>query len=76
MVVEPDNPAAMAEAIVYLCRGPDPPLSPVPKAFGTSNSFEVNRVTARFLVAIAKVAPVFRLDERKVNECAIGPAKT
>ncbi len=76
ILVEPDNPAALAEAIVCLNRDPGHRLSLGAAGLRDVEQFEMNRVAARFLVAIAKVAPVFRVDGRKANECAIGVAKT
>ena len=76
ILVEPDNPAALCEAIVSLYRDPGHRLSLGAAGLRDVERFEMNRVATRFLVAIAKVAPVFRVDERKANECAIGVAKT
>ncbi len=67
ILVEPDNPAAIAEAIVCLYR--DPGLRRSLGAVGLRDveQFEMNRVAARFLSAIAKVAPVFRCDVEAAN---------
>ena len=67
ILVEPDNPAALAEAIVCLYRDPGLRLSLGAGGLRDVEQFEMNRVAARFLVAIANVAPVFRVDERKAN---------
>jgi glycosyltransferase involved in cell wall biosynthesis len=59
LLVEADNPAALAEAIVCLYRNPD-----VRRSLGTAGlrdveQFGMNRVANRFLAEIARVAPVF-----------------
>lgn len=76
ILVEPDNPAALAEAIVGLYRDPRLRLSLGSAGLRDVEQFEMNRVAAQFLVAIAKVAPVFRIDERNANECTLRAAKT
>jgi glycosyltransferase involved in cell wall biosynthesis len=58
ILVEPDNPAALAEAIVCLYRDPD-----LRRSLGTAGlrdveQFEMNPVANRFLAEIARVAPV------------------
>jgi glycosyltransferase involved in cell wall biosynthesis len=76
ILVEPDDPAALAEAIVCLYRDSDLRFSLGAAGLRDVEQFEMSRVAAAFLAAIAKVAPVFRIDERSANECAMGAAKT
>jgi glycosyltransferase involved in cell wall biosynthesis len=81
VLVEPENPDALAEAIVCLYRDPD-----LRRALGSAGlldveQFEMTRVAARFLTAIAKVAPglgaeALRAEESNANECSIAAAKT
>jgi glycosyltransferase involved in cell wall biosynthesis len=76
LLVEPDNPEALAEAICRLYNDPD-----LRRSFGVTGlqdveQFEMNRVTNRFLAEIARVAPVFRPEERNADERVTGAAKT
>jgi glycosyltransferase involved in cell wall biosynthesis len=75
LLVEPDNPEALAEAIGRLYGDIE-----LRRSFGATGlqdveQFEMNRVASRFLAEIARVAPVFRAEERNANESAIGAAK-
>jgi glycosyltransferase involved in cell wall biosynthesis len=81
VLVEPDNPGALAEAIVCLYRDPRLRRTLASAGLRDVEQFEMNRVAVRFLTAIAKVAPGFgaeilRAEERNANECAIGATKT
>jgi glycosyltransferase involved in cell wall biosynthesis len=74
--VEPENPDALAEAIVCLYRDPDLRRALAFVGLQDVEQFEMNRVAARFLAAIAKVAPglgagILRTEARNANECAI-----
>ena len=80
VLVEPENPDALAEAIVCLYRDLGLRRALASAGLRDVEQFEMNRVAVRFLTAIAKVAPGFgeilRTEERNANECAIGAAKT
>ena len=81
ILVEPENPDALAEAIVCLYRDPDLRRALASAGLRDVEQFEMNRVAARFLAVIAKVAPglgaeILRAEERNANECTIGAAKT
>jgi glycosyltransferase involved in cell wall biosynthesis len=81
VLVEPENPDALAEAIVCLYRDPGLRRALASAGLRDVEQFEMNRVAARFLAAIAKVAPglgaeILRAEERNANECPIGAAKT
>ena len=71
LLVEPDRPDALAEAILHLYRNPDLRVRLGSAGLRDVEEFEMNRVAARFLEEIARVAPVFRTDEG-----AAGSAKT
>ena len=79
--MEPDNPEALAEAIRLLYRDPKLRISLGSAGLRDVEQFEMNRVAARFLAEIARVAPAFRAEslrvgERNANESAIGATKT
>jgi glycosyltransferase involved in cell wall biosynthesis len=81
LLVEPDSPEALAEAILHFYRNPDRRRLLGSAGLRDVDQFEMNRVGARFLAEIARVAPVFRAEsllakERNSNECVIGAAKT
>jgi glycosyltransferase involved in cell wall biosynthesis len=81
LLVEPDNPEALAEAILHLYRNPAHRSLLGSAGLRDVEQFEMNRVAARFLAEIARVAPVFRAEslrakERNANECVVGAAKT
>jgi glycosyltransferase involved in cell wall biosynthesis len=60
LLVEPDDPAALADALVCLYRDPDLRRSLGAASLRDVEQFGMNRVAARFVSAIARVAPVFR----------------
>jgi glycosyltransferase involved in cell wall biosynthesis len=64
ILVEPDNPEALADAIVHLYR--DPELRDSLGAAGRQSveQFDVARVAARFLSEVSKVAPRLETPER------------
>jgi glycosyltransferase involved in cell wall biosynthesis len=64
ILVEPDNPEALADAIVHLYR--DPHLRDSLGAAGRQNvqKFDMPRVVARFLSEVSKVAPRLEIPER------------
>jgi len=76
ILVEPENPEALAEAICRLYGDLELRRSLGSAGLVDVEQFEMNRVAARFLAEIGKVAPVLLLEERKSDECAIGAAKT
>jgi glycosyltransferase involved in cell wall biosynthesis len=81
LLVEPDNPEALAEAILHLYRNPARRNLIASAGLQDVEEFEMNRVAGRFLTEIARVAPVFRaenlrVEERDANERVIGTAKT
>ena len=57
ILVEPDSPGALAEAIARLYRDPDLCHSLSSAGFRDVEQFEMHRVAARFLSAVAKVVP-------------------
>jgi glycosyltransferase involved in cell wall biosynthesis len=63
LLAEPENPEALAAAIVRLYRGP--PLRDSRSAAGLLNveQFEMHRVAARFLSELSKVAPGIEIPE-------------
>jgi glycosyltransferase involved in cell wall biosynthesis len=63
ILVEPDDPEALANAIVRLHR--DPHLCRSLGTAGVRNveQFEMQRVAARFLSEVSKVAPAIRMQE-------------
>ncbi len=60
ILVEPDNPAALAEAIVCLYRDPDLRHALASAGLRDVEQFEMSRVAARFLSEVAKIAPGLR----------------
>lgn len=76
LLVEPDNPEALAEAILQLYRNPARRRLLGSAGLRDVEEFEMSRVAGRFLTEIASVAPVFRSEERKDNERVIGVART
>jgi glycosyltransferase involved in cell wall biosynthesis len=75
ILVEPDNPEALAEAIGRLYGDSELRRSLGSQGLQDVERFEMNRVAGLFLAEIASVAPVFRAEERNANECIIGAAK-
>ena len=61
ILVEPENPEALADAILRLYRDPDLGRSLGSAGARDVEEFEMNRVAARFLSEIAKVAPGIRV---------------
>ena len=76
LLVEPDNPEALAEAIRRLYGDPRLRRSLGSAGLRDVEQFEMNRVAARFLAEIARVAPVLVPEEMRSNESAIGATKT
>ncbi len=81
VLVEPENPDALAEAIICLYRDPDLRRALPSAGLRDVKQFEMSRVAARFLSAIAKIAPglgteIPRAEVRTSDECASGSAKT
>ena len=81
VLVEPENPDALAEAIICLYRDPDLRRALASAGLRDVEQFEMSRVAARFLSVIAKIAPglgteILRAEERTSDECASGSAKT
>jgi glycosyltransferase involved in cell wall biosynthesis len=66
ILVEPDNPEALAEAIGRLYRDPDLRRSLGCAGLHDVEDFEMNRVAQRFLSEIAKVAPIFQVAESEI----------
>ena len=57
ILVEPENPEALAEGIIRLYRDPDLRLSLASSGLHDVESYAMRRVAAQFLTEIAKVAP-------------------
>jgi glycosyltransferase involved in cell wall biosynthesis len=74
ILVEPDHPEALADAINRLYG--DPGLRRSLGAMGLQDveRFDMNRVAGLFLREIARVAPVFRAAEMNPSECIVGAA--
>jgi glycosyltransferase involved in cell wall biosynthesis len=70
MLVEPENPEALAEAIWGLHRDPDLRASLGLSGLGEVEQFEMHRVARRFLAEIAKIAPAINIE----REYEFGPA--
>jgi glycosyltransferase involved in cell wall biosynthesis len=68
LLVEADNPEALAEAIRRLYRDPQLRRSLGSAGLRDVEQFEMNRVAARFLAEIARVAPVFRIQDLRSEE--------
>ena len=60
ILVETDNPGALAEAIVCLYRDPDLRHALASAGLQDVEQFEMSRVAARFLSELAKIAPGLR----------------
>ncbi len=58
MLVEPENPEALAEGIMRLYRDPDLRGSLALSASRDVEEFEMNRVASRFLSTVATIAPL------------------
>ena len=67
LLVEPDNPEAVADALGRLYRDPDLRRSLGRAGLRDVEKFEMRRVAQQFLSEIAKVAPVFHAAESKVT---------
>jgi len=76
ILVEPENAEALADAIGRLYRNLELRRSLGAAGLRDVEQFEMNRVAARFLAEIGRVAPVLLPEERKSGESAIGVAKT
>ncbi len=76
ILVEPDNADALAEGIGRVYRDRDLRRSLGAAGLRDVESFEMNRVAARFLAEIAKVVPALRAEEREENEYAFGASET
>ena len=63
ILVEPENPEALAEAIIRLYRDPDLCHSLGSAGLRNVEQFEMHCVAARFLSEVAKVAPAMELPE-------------
>jgi glycosyltransferase involved in cell wall biosynthesis len=63
ILVEPENPGALAEAIVRLYRDPDLCHSLSLAGLRNAEQFEMHRVATRFLSEVAKVAPGIEIAE-------------
>jgi glycosyltransferase involved in cell wall biosynthesis len=63
ILVEPENPGALAEAIVRLYRDPDLCHSLSLAGLRNVEQFEMHRVATRFLSEVAKVAPGIEIAE-------------
>jgi glycosyltransferase involved in cell wall biosynthesis len=57
LLVEPENPEALAEAILRLYRDPDLRHSLGSSGLKSVEKFDMHRVAGQFLAEIAKVAP-------------------
>jgi glycosyltransferase involved in cell wall biosynthesis len=68
ILVEPDNPEALAEAMGRLYRDPVLGRSLATAGLRDVEEFEMNRVAGRFLSEIAKIAPAFKAVDSKTTE--------
>jgi glycosyltransferase involved in cell wall biosynthesis len=64
ILVQPNNPAALAEAILDLYRNPERRNMLGSAGLHDVEQFGMDRVAGRFLTAIARVAPVFQTEDR------------
>jgi glycosyltransferase involved in cell wall biosynthesis len=64
ILVEPDNPEALAEALVRLYHDPDLRRDLASAGLRDVEQFEMHRVAIRFLTEVAKVAPGIAVPER------------
>ncbi len=64
ILVEPDNPEALAEALVRLYRDPDLCQRLSSSGLRDVEQFEMRRVALRFLTEVAKVAPGITIPQR------------
>ncbi len=71
ILVEPENPEALAEAILRLYRDPDLRESLAAVGLREVEKFEMRRVARQFLAEAAKVAPGLKIAEA----CEAGPAR-
>lgn len=76
ILVEPENPEALADAICRLYHDAELRRSLGSAGLRDVEEFEMNRVARKFLAEIGRVAPILVPEERKSDECTIGVAKT
>ena len=70
ILVEPESPEALAQAILRLYRDPDLRASLAALGLREVEKFEMRRVARQFLTEVAKIAPALTMTEA----CEIGPA--
>lgn len=63
ILVEPENPEALAEGIIRLYRDPDLRLSLASSGLHDVESYAMRRIAEQFLTEVAKVAPSVRMAE-------------
>ena len=76
ILVEPDQPEALADAIRHLYLNPEPRQAIATAGVREVAKFDVNHIAARFVSEMAKVVPALRAGERNEDEYVIGAAKT
>jgi glycosyltransferase involved in cell wall biosynthesis len=63
ILIEPDDPEALAEAIIRLYRDPDLRDSLGSAGLRDVEQFEMRRIAKRFVREVAKVAPAVKMAE-------------